>query len=293
MLNENQMAIWRGRHLGIVFQFFQLLPTLSIVENVMLPMDFCNVYASRERHDRAMHLLELVEMKDHAGKLPSAVSGGQQQRVAIARALANDPPVIVADEPTGNLDSKTADAVFELFDGLVRQGKTILMVTHDNDLAKRVTRAVMISDGQVIEEYLAQVFPMLDEGQLVAATHRLEPMRYAPGEVILREGTPADRFYIIMKGQVDVLVRRPSGEPLVVTTLEKGQYFGEIELLRGGHNVATIRAALTSEVEVATLDRDSFAGLMGESAKTRALVEQMIKERMQENTTARNGAVNA
>ncbi|MCL4395074.1 MAG: ATP-binding cassette domain-containing protein [Chloroflexi bacterium] len=293
LLNENQMAIWRGRHLGIVFQFFQLLPTLSIVENVMLPMDFCNVHAARERRDRALPWLEPVEMKDHAGKLPSAVSGGQQQRVAIARALANDPPVIVADEPTGNLDSKTADAVFELFDGLVRQGKTILMVTHDNDLTKRVSRAVMISDGQVIEEYLAAVFPTLEEGQLVEATRRLEPIRYAPGDVILREGTPADRFYIIMKGQVDVLVRRPSGEPLVVTTLDKGQYFGEIELMRGGHNIATIRAALASEVEVATLDRDTFANVIGQSAKTRALVERTVQDRVQENASARNGAGNA
>ena len=150
--SEGQMAEWRGRNLGIIFQFFQLLPSLSIVENVMLPMDFGNVYAPRERYERAIGLLAQVEMAEQAHKLPSAVSGGQQQRVAIARALANDPPILVADEPTGNLDSRTAGAVFELFEHLVAQGKTIVMVTHDQDLARRASRAVLVADGQIVEE---------------------------------------------------------------------------------------------------------------------------------------------
>jgi putative ABC transport system ATP-binding protein len=150
--SEGQMAEWRGHNLGIIFQFFQLLPSLSIVENVMLPMDFCNVYAPRERYERAIGLLAQVEMAEQAHKLPSAVSGGQQQRVAIARALANDPPILVADEPTGNLDSRTAGAVFELFERLVAQGKTIVMVTHDQDLAKRASRAVTVADGQIVEQ---------------------------------------------------------------------------------------------------------------------------------------------
>lgn len=151
-LNENQIAQWRGRAIGVVFQFFQLLPTLSVVENIMLPMDFCDIYPVRERRSRAMHLLEQVEMADHAQKLPSAISGGQQQRVAIARALANDPPIIVADEPTGNLDSRTADAIFQLFTNLVIGGKTILMVTHDDELAHRVTRTVTIADGAIVHD---------------------------------------------------------------------------------------------------------------------------------------------
>ncbi len=151
-LSEGQMAVWRGKHVGVIFQFFQLLPTLTLVENVMLPMDFCNTYPPRERYERAMQLLAHVDMAQHAHKLPSAVSGGQQQRVAIARALANDPPVIVADEPTGNLDSKTANQVFELFTRLVEEGKTILMVTHDQDLARRVTRAVLVADGEIKDE---------------------------------------------------------------------------------------------------------------------------------------------
>ncbi|HET7088114.1 MAG TPA: ABC transporter ATP-binding protein [Anaerolineae bacterium] len=152
-LSENQMAKWRGLNVGVVFQFFQLLPTLSLVENVMLPMDFRNVYAPRDREKRAMRLLEMVGVTEHARKLPSAISGGQQQRVAIARALANDPPIILADEPTGNLDSKAAESVFALFDDLVAEGKTVLMVTHDGELARRVRRAMVVSDGQVIDPF--------------------------------------------------------------------------------------------------------------------------------------------
>ena len=151
-LNEEQMAAWRGRNMGIIFQFFQLLPTLTIVENVMMPMDLCQVYAEDERYERAMHTLDLVDMSEDAHKFPSAVSGGQQQRAAIARALANDPPILVADEPTGNLDSRAADAVFNLFESLVDEGKTILMVTHDEELAGRVSRTVTLADGLIVDE---------------------------------------------------------------------------------------------------------------------------------------------
>ena len=148
-LREGQIAGWRGRNIGVVFQFFQLLPSLTVLENVLLPMDFCNMYSARERRARALNLLEQVDMAEQADKLPTALSGGQQQRVAIARALSNDPAIVVADEPTGNLDSRTAEAVFQLFEKLVDGGKTILMVTHDEDLARRVTRAVTIADGQI------------------------------------------------------------------------------------------------------------------------------------------------
>ncbi|MBN1265556.1 MAG: ABC transporter ATP-binding protein [Anaerolineales bacterium] len=149
-MNEDQIAQWRGRTMGVVFQFFQLLPTLSVVENVMIPMDFCNTYPLRERRERAMHLLELVDIAENADKLPSEVSGGQQQRAAIARALANDPPILAADEPTGNLDSRTSDAIFNVFQDLVDHGKTLIMVTHDNDLASRGSRQVVFSDGEII-----------------------------------------------------------------------------------------------------------------------------------------------
>ncbi len=151
-MSEGQIARWRGLSVGVVFQFFQLLPTLTVLENVMLPMDFCNVYSGRERRERAIHLLEQVDMAEQMDKLPTAISGGQQQRVAIARSLATDPPIVVADEPTGNLDSRTADAIFSLFEGLVDGGKTILMVTHDDDLAERVTRTVTIADGRIVDD---------------------------------------------------------------------------------------------------------------------------------------------
>ena len=149
LLSEGQIAAWRGRNLGLVFQFFQLIPTLTVVENVMLPMDFCNMYSDREREQRAKYLLGLVGIDAQADKLPSSLSGGEQQRVAIARALANDPPLIVADEPTGNLDSKTAATIFSLFQNLVKQGKTVLMVTHDNELARAVPHKIEIADGRI------------------------------------------------------------------------------------------------------------------------------------------------
>ncbi len=146
---ENELARWRGRHIGVIFQFFQLLPALTVLENVILPMDFCRMYTRRERKERGMYLLEQVGIDDQAHKLPNALSGGQQQRAAIARALANDPPLIVADEPTGNLDSATADAVFALFENLVSQGKTLFVVTHEQGLSERMGRVIHILDGRV------------------------------------------------------------------------------------------------------------------------------------------------
>ena len=151
-LPERRMARWRGEHVGVIFQFFQLLPTLSVIENVMLPMDFAGRGSPAERRVRATQLLELVEMADQADKLPLSTSGGQQQRVAIARALANDPPLLVADEPTGNLDSVTAEAVFRLFGTLVADGKTVVMVTHDTELASRTRRTIRMVDGRVVSD---------------------------------------------------------------------------------------------------------------------------------------------
>ncbi len=154
-MTENQLAGWRGEQVGIIFQFFQMLPALSLLQNVILPMDFAGKYTSKERRERAMELLDLVDLADQAHKLPSMVSGGQQQRAAIARALANDPPLLVADEPTGNLDSKTAGEVFDLFNKLVEHGKTMIMVTHDKELAQRVPRRVEITNGRITrDDYL-------------------------------------------------------------------------------------------------------------------------------------------
>jgi len=152
MLSEGQTARWRGRNVGIVFQFFQLLPTLTIVENIMLAMDFCNVIPVRERRPRALGLLDQVGIREQANKLPAMLSGGQQQRVAIARALANDPPILVADEPTGNLDTETASAVLQLLRAQTSSGKSVIIVTHDRDLAAQADRAITLADGRIVEE---------------------------------------------------------------------------------------------------------------------------------------------
>jgi putative ABC transport system ATP-binding protein len=149
-LSETELASWRGKNVGVVFQFFQLLPTLTILENVMLPMDFCNSYPKKERRERALALLDRVNIKEQADKLPSALSGGQQQRVAIARALANDPPLIVADEPTGNLDSQTATAIFQLFAELAQSGKTVIVVTHEKDFSSYFENIISIADGKIL-----------------------------------------------------------------------------------------------------------------------------------------------
>jgi ABC-type lipoprotein export system ATPase subunit len=148
-LKEDQLARWRGKNLGVVFQFFQLLPNLNLIENISIAMDVCNTYPVREHQKRALELLDQVGIAEHAYKIPAKISGGQQQRVAIARAMANNPPVIVADEPTGNLDERTANEIFDLFESLVEQGRTLLVVTHDREIAARATRQVEIADGEI------------------------------------------------------------------------------------------------------------------------------------------------
>jgi putative ABC transport system ATP-binding protein len=148
-LPENQLAVWRGRNVGFVFQFFQLLPTLTAVENVMLPMDFSKTIAARERRKRALSLLERVGVGPHADKLPTTLSGGEQQRVAIARALANEPPLVIADEPTGNLDSITARGILDLFRELANQGTTVVIATHESDIVRVSDRKIQINDGVI------------------------------------------------------------------------------------------------------------------------------------------------
>ncbi|MFA6504615.1 MAG: ABC transporter ATP-binding protein [Treponemataceae bacterium] len=154
-MSEKRLARWRGTRIGVVFQFFQLLPTLTVAENVMLPMDFCGVWPVAERRGRAVALLERVGIAEQADKLPAALSGGQQQRAAIARALANDPLLIAADEPTGNLDSHTAEAVLSLFGDLAAEGKAVLMVSHERDLGSHATREIALRDGRVLSREAA------------------------------------------------------------------------------------------------------------------------------------------
>jgi putative ABC transport system ATP-binding protein len=168
-LNESQLAAWRGRHVGVVFQFFQLLPTLTVAENVMLPMDFCGTLPRLQARERALMLLEQIGIADQADKLPSSLSGGQQQRAAIARALANDPQLIVADEPTGNLDSQTTEAVLTLLAGLSQAGKTVLMVTHERDLTQFAHRIVTLADGKIAGQSSMAGYPQTSLKQVLHA----------------------------------------------------------------------------------------------------------------------------
>jgi ABC-type lipoprotein export system ATPase subunit len=290
-LSENKMARWRGKNLGVVFQFFQLLPMISVVENIMLPMDFCRTYPMRERHERAMELLELVELADHAYKLPTALSGGQQQRVAIARALANDPPVVIADEPTGNLDSKTAESVFTLFNNLVAKGKTIIIVTHDSALAKRTHRTALIADGEIVNEYVAKVMPTLTSAQLLQLTHTAKTQRFEAGSMILSEGTNADSFYVVSKGTVEVVLPRANQSDVVALQLGPGKCFGEIEFFHEKKHLASIRASESGPVDVLRIGYDQLAELLKQSEATREALQQMADKHEDENLSRREVSI--
>jgi ABC-type lipoprotein export system ATPase subunit len=287
-LDENQLAGWRGENLGIIFQFFQLLPALNLKQNVILPMDLAGKYRSRERRERAEHLLEMVGLADQLHKLPSMVSGGQQQRAAIARALANDPPVLIADEPTGNLDSKTAATVFSLFNQLVADGKTVIIVTHDSSLAKHAHRTALIADGEIVNEYVAKALPTLSHQQLLAATHKLKARAYEPGAMILTEGRHSDAFYIISKGTVDVILPRANQSDVVAVQLGPGKYFGEMEFFHERRSRASIRACPTCPVEVLALDYDTLSLILHESEPTREALHQAADRHEQENVELRD-----
>jgi ABC-type lipoprotein export system ATPase subunit len=287
-MNENRMARWRGKNLGIVFQFFQLLPTISIIENIMLPMDFCRTYPMREREKRAMELLDMVELADHAYKLPTALSGGQQQRVAIARALANDPPIVIADEPTGNLDSKTADSVFQLFRDLVAQGKTIIVVTHDSGLAKRTNRTALIADGEIVNEYVAKAMPSLSPSQLLEASRIAKLQHFEAGSMIISEGTDANAFYIVSKGNVDVILPRKNQSDVIVIQLGPGKYFGEMEFFHDRRNRASIRASEYGPVDVLAIGYDQLNELLGKSEVAREALHQAANLHEQENVQKRS-----
>ena len=287
-LGESEMARWRGQNLGIVFQFYQLLPMLSLVENVMLPMDFANRYAPAEREKRALDLLDMVGLADFAHKMPAAVSGGQQQAAAIARALANDPQYLIADEPTGNLDSRTAEHIFDLFMQLSRDGKTVIMITHDPSLADRMSRQVVISDGEIINEWVRKAFPMLSHPQMLKLTHNLEAMQYEPGQTIIREGDEAEALYILTRGEVEVAVKDKRGEDKVVTRLTPGEYFGDVELLEEDWAIATVRTALETPVELLALKRAAITELLHEVKGLYESISRVVSSRKTENSAARS-----
>lgn len=260
-MNESEMSLWRGKNLGIVFQFFQLLPMLTLVENVMLPMDFCGLVPAAEREGRALKLLARVGLEDLAHKLPGAISGGQQQSAAVARALANDPPIIVADEPTGNLDSRTAEEIIQLFEELVGQNKTIIMVTHDPALTSRTTRSLIISDGEVIHSAVAGAFPGLPHSRLLKITHLARTRLIQAGEEIAAADCSDGRYYVVSKGSVVVRPEQVHKKhPAEAVLLSVGQSF-DAEFMQkqwGAHSTASAQGA----VEVLEFEKASLLALL-------------------------------
>jgi ABC-type lipoprotein export system ATPase subunit len=282
-LSESQRALWRGRNVGIVFQFFQLLPMLTLLENVMLPMDYVGAYDFDERPARAWELLERVGLHDHAHSLPASVSIGQQQGAAIARALATDPPLIVADEPTGNLDSRSAAVIIELFDGLASQGKTIAMVTHDPSLTERTSRTVIISDGELVDESIARAFPRLGHRQMLQTTRQLERLSFQPNATIVSQGESVGSLFVIEHGCVEVVLLGRRRGDVTIARLCPGDYFGEIELLRGGKSIASIRAAPDGPVDLLALRPEAFRQLLADSPLTAESLTATVEARLREN----------
>jgi ABC-type multidrug transport system ATPase subunit len=248
----------------------------------MLPMDYCELYPFNERPERAMELLKMVGLQDQAHKLPTAVSSGQQQSGAIARALATDPSIILADEPTGNLDSRSADNVLNLFESLAERGKTVLIVTHDASITQRTDQTIILSDGEIIDQTVARALPFLSHPQMLDASRQAEKQKVAPGEIILQQGQPVDHFCMIMTGEVEIFVEKDHSRETRLARLGPGQFFGEVELTKGGHSIARVRAA-GSGAELARLPKHVFYELIDGSPLTRHALHEVAESRLAEN----------
>ncbi|MEW6404860.1 MAG: ATP-binding cassette domain-containing protein [Chloroflexota bacterium] len=261
-VTESQRSRWRGRNLGIVFQFFQLLPMLTLAENVMLAMDYAEMHDFDERPERAMQMLEMVGLEKFANKLPVSVSTGQQQLAAIARALACDPPLLVADEPTGNLDSKSANSIIDLFEELSHSGKTIVMVTHDPSLTARTTRNIIISDGELIDETVSRALPTLRHRHMLEVTKNAKRQTFQPRDVILDQGQSVQSIYLISSGNVEV-----TSADNQTQNFTSGDLFGVTEILNGGNSLSRVQAG-GEPVEILTYPREEFLRILKESPKT-------------------------
>jgi len=285
-MSESKRSLWRGRNMGVVFQFFQLLPTLTLLENTMLPMDYCNLYPFYERPERAMELLKRVGLEEQAYKLPTAVSSGQQQSAAIARALATDPSIILADEPTGNLDSRAADNVLNLFEDLAKRGKTVLIVTHDPSITQRTDQTIILSDGEIIDQAIARALPFLTHPQMLAATKQAQKRKVSPGSTILQQGESVEHFFMIVSGEVKIVVKNEQAKEIQLARLGPGQFFGEVELTQGGHSIASVQGAETG-VELALLPKQLFFELIDGSPLTRHAIHEVAATRLAENRRRR------
>ena len=286
-MSKSDRALWRGKNMGVVFQFFQLLPTLSLLENTILPMDYCKVYPFNERSERAMELLKMVGLEEQAHQLPTSVSSGQQQSAAIARALATDPAIILADEPTGNLDSRSAENVLNIFERLAARGKTILIVTHDPSITQRTDQTIILSDGEIIDQTVALALPFLSHPNMLAATHQAKKQKFAPRDAILSQGESVEHFFMIVSGEVDIVVNNDQSNEMRLACLGAGQFFGEVELTQGGNSIASVRAARRG-AEVALLPRDTFFKLIEGSPLTRDAIQDVAATRLAENIRNRN-----
>jgi energy-coupling factor transporter ATP-binding protein EcfA2 len=223
----------------------------------------------------------MVGLVEYAHRLPANLSNGQQQSAAIARALATNPPIILADEPTGNLDSRSAEVILSLFETLAGQGKTILIVTHDPSLAKRTDQTVILSDGEVIDQTVAQALPFLDHTLMLTATKQTRKQVFPPGAMVIEQGMPVDHFFMVAKGAVDVVVNSKVPE----TTLERlgpGQFFGEVSLTMGVNSIAGVRSAADGPTELVSLSKDAFLGLMKSSPRMTDTLSQVAQMRMNE-----------
>jgi ABC-type methionine transport system ATPase subunit len=272
----------------VVFQFFQLLPTLTLLENTMIPMDYCKMYPFFERPARAMELLKRVGLEGQAHKLPAAVSSGQQQCAAVARALATDPDIIVADEPTGNLDSRSADVVLNLFEELVTQGKTILIVTHDPSIAQRTDQTIILSDGEIIDQAVARALPFLSHLEMLEVTKQSQKKDFAPNTTIIRQGESVENFFMVESGQVEIVINHNLSNEMRLACLGTGQFFGEIELTQGGESVASVCAA-SNGARVVLFPKDEFFKMTDGSPLTRKAIQKVATTRLAENKKRRKG----
>jgi ABC-type lipoprotein export system ATPase subunit len=277
-MSESERSLWRGRNVGIVFQFFQLLPTLTILENTMLPMDFCKIYDIRDRPDRAMQILERVGLVEVADKLPANLSSGQQQSAAIARALATDPAILLADEPTGNLDTRSASGILDLFQELVSSGKTILIVTHDPSITTRTDQTVILSDGEVVDQAVARALPFLDHTKMLEASKLVIKQNFTPNSMIIHQGNPVDHFYMVTSGEVEIFVNTHVPET-TVAKLGPGQFFGEVELLQNTNSIAGVRAGAKGSAEIALISKEAFLDLVNGSQRMSSAIKKVAQVR--------------
>lgn len=282
-MSQGEMAVWRGPNMGIVFQFFQLLPMLTVLENTILPMDFTNQYALGEREKRAMELLDMVGLAEVAHKLPVALSGGQQQAAAIARALANDPPILVADEPTGNLDSRTAERILTIFEDLALQGKTILIVTHDSSLAQRASRRILISDGEVVNEHLAKAFPTLPHHILMEISRQLTDSNFESGQIIARQGKTDVGLFLITKGQIAIQRRCDKTDQEIIGHIGPGEFFSFMDIQDAPKCDLCYRAVSDEGVKLLSLSKEIVQKLASNENNLAETLQSQAKQRSQDH----------